>query len=129
MEMTAMVIAVMTTRTMERCACAPSALYASSGPYADEERPSAPRPTHARKDTRETWWKIRGSLTSRGGPMIMRRMFRIFAKPQTLARPGRKKVRGDAKEVRKRRRALRATHARREHRQPGGRGHAGEQQQ
>src|SRR5438445_4114547 len=73
MEITAIVMAVIATRMIDKCACAPSALYASSGPYADDERPSAPRPTQARNVTSETRWKTCGSVTSRGGPMTSRR--------------------------------------------------------
>ncbi len=53
MEMTAMVIAVINTRKSARCVCAPSARYASSGPYEDDESPSAPSPIQARNATRE----------------------------------------------------------------------------
>ena len=48
--------------------CAPSARNASSGPYADDESPSAPRPTQARSATSEMLWWVRGSWTSRGAP-------------------------------------------------------------
>src|SRR5437868_1178559 len=75
-EMTAMVNAVIVARMMARCACCPSALYASSGPYADDDRPSAPRPTQARKATSEVWWKISGSVTLRALPITIRRSLR-----------------------------------------------------
>src|SRR5512135_1552141 len=52
-------------------ACGPSALYASSGPYADDERPSAPSPTQARKAISETWWKTPGSVARSGLPRTM----------------------------------------------------------
>src|SRR3954471_23861196 len=77
-EMTAMVSAVIVARMIARCACCPSALYASSGPYADDERPSAPRPTQARNATSEVWRKISGSLTLRALPMTKRRILLIF---------------------------------------------------
>src|SRR5512139_163965 len=51
-----------------RTVCPPSARYASSGPYDEEEMPSAPSPTHAKKAIRETLWKIFGSRRSRGAP-------------------------------------------------------------
>jgi hypothetical protein len=54
MEITAIVTAVIATRTIDRCECEPSALYASSGPYADDDNPSAPRPTHARNAISDT---------------------------------------------------------------------------
>src|SRR5262249_9499913 len=41
-----------------------SDLNASSGPYADDDRPSAPSPTHAKNATSETRWKIDGSRKS-----------------------------------------------------------------
>src|ERR1700686_1818975 len=68
-----------------RCVCGPSALYASSGPYADDERPSAPRPTQARKAMRVVWWKISGSLTSRALPITMRRRRRIVSSPRSTS--------------------------------------------
>src|SRR4030042_3812550 len=49
--------------------CPPRARYASSGPYEEEEIPSAPSPTQAKKATRETLWKIFGSKRSRGAPI------------------------------------------------------------
>src|SRR5438105_2898625 len=66
-----------------RCVCGPSALYASYGPYADDERPSAPRPTQARKAIRVVWWKISGSLTSRALPITIRRRRRIVSSPRS----------------------------------------------
>ena len=52
--MTPTVIAVIATRMIASERWLPSARNASSGPYAEEERPSAPRPTHARNATSET---------------------------------------------------------------------------
>src|ERR1700686_1378204 len=66
-----------------RCVCAPGALYASAGPYADDERPSAPRPTQARKAMRVVWWKISGSLTSRALPITIRRRRAIVSSPHS----------------------------------------------
>jgi hypothetical protein len=43
-------------------------LKASSGPYADEDNPSAPRPTHARNAASVTLWKTRGSIGSLAFP-------------------------------------------------------------
>jgi hypothetical protein len=60
--------AIISARKTERYACDPRALNASSGPYAEEDNPSAPRPTQARKAARETAWKIRGSMGSRAFP-------------------------------------------------------------
>src|SRR5512143_2023997 len=67
-EMTAIVTAVIATRTIASERWVPRARNASSGPYAEDESPSAPRPTHARNATRDTRWKMWGSLTSRGLP-------------------------------------------------------------
>ena len=55
-----------------RTVCPPRARYASSGPYEEEEIPSAPSPTHAKKAMRETLWKIFGSKRSRGAPIRTR---------------------------------------------------------
>jgi hypothetical protein len=46
----------------------PSALNASSGPYDDDDRPSAPSPTHARNATSDIWWNTFGSRRSRARP-------------------------------------------------------------
>ena len=51
-----------------RTVCPPRARNASSGPYEEEEIPSAPSPTQAKKAMRETLWKIFGSKRSRGAP-------------------------------------------------------------
>src|SRR5262245_17368576 len=66
--MTQTVTAVSSARKIARYACEPRALNASSGPYAEEDRPSAPRPTQARNAARVTVWKIRGSMGSRAFP-------------------------------------------------------------
>jgi hypothetical protein len=47
-EMTSTVTAVASASATARYVCAPSARNASSGPYADDDSPSAPRPTQAR---------------------------------------------------------------------------------
>ncbi len=52
--------------------CSFSALKASSGPYALDESPSAPSPTHASSATSESWWNACGSLTSFGAPKTAR---------------------------------------------------------
>src|SRR5262249_29746961 len=52
---------------------APSALKPSSGPYDEEESPSAPSPTQASKATSDTWWNTPGSVTLRGRPTSQRR--------------------------------------------------------
>src|SRR5215813_1497495 len=46
----------------------PSALNASSGPYDDDDRPSAPSPTQARNATSDIWWNTFGSRRSRARP-------------------------------------------------------------
>src|SRR5262252_10392529 len=51
----------------------PSALNDSSGPYDDDDSPSAPRPTQARNATSDKWWKTPGSSTLRGLPTSHRR--------------------------------------------------------
>src|SRR5262245_6351685 len=55
--------------------CSPRVLYAASGPYEDEDSPSAPRPTHARKATRDSEWKTRLSWMSFGLPTTTVRTF------------------------------------------------------
>ena len=45
----------------------------SSGPYAQELKPSTPNPTHARNGINEIEWNIDGSLISRGAPNSMLR--------------------------------------------------------
>lgn len=69
-EMMKTVIAVANPMKIARYVCWPRALKASSGPYEDDERPSDPRPIHARRGMRDNLWNIDGSLTSRGVPMI-----------------------------------------------------------
>src|SRR5438132_474358 len=66
------VSAVSAARKMARYWCSPSALNASSGPYADDDSPSAPRPTHARNAAREMLWKRCGSWMSFGPPRSLR---------------------------------------------------------
>src|SRR5262245_26387883 len=51
----------------------PSARNVSSGPYALDESPSAPRPTHASNAMSEILWRTPGSLTSFGCPKTKRR--------------------------------------------------------
>src|SRR5215470_4230680 len=55
----------------------PSALNDSSGPYDEDERPSAPSPTQARNATSDTWRKTPGSSTLRGRPTSQRRIRRL----------------------------------------------------
>ena len=38
--------------------CSTSALNASGGPYAEDDSPSAPSPTHAKIATREMPWNV-----------------------------------------------------------------------
>src|SRR3972149_11754997 len=66
--MTRTVITVAAATKRARTVCPPRARYASSGPYEEEEIPSAPSPPQAKKAMRETLWKIFGSKRSRGGP-------------------------------------------------------------
>jgi hypothetical protein len=54
--MTKTVAAIASARKNASPVCSPSWRKASSGPYADELRPSAPRPTHARNAMSEMWW-------------------------------------------------------------------------
>src|SRR3989304_3374669 len=42
---------------------------ATSGPYADEESPSAPRPTQARNAASEILWNKAGSVIRLAGPI------------------------------------------------------------
>src|SRR5437660_6211183 len=67
------VAAVASARKNASPRCSSSARYASSGPYALEDRPSAPSPTHASSATSESLWKACGSLGSLGGPITTRR--------------------------------------------------------
>src|SRR3989337_2527808 len=60
-----------------RTVCPPRARYASSGPYEEEEIPSAPSPTPAKKAIRETLWKSFGS-TGAGGPRTGPRLIRRY---------------------------------------------------
>src|SRR3990172_4418954 len=66
--MTRTVITVAAATKRARTVCPPRARYASSGPYEEEEIPSAPSPTQAKKAMSETLWKIFGSNRSRGAP-------------------------------------------------------------
>ncbi len=59
---------VSAARTSARYSCPRIARNASSGPYDDDESPSAPRPTQARKATSESLWKTLGSVGSLGLP-------------------------------------------------------------
>src|SRR5205823_3169360 len=59
---------VASARKMARYWCSPRFLNASSGPYELEDRPSAPRPTQARKAASESVWKSCGSWMSFGPP-------------------------------------------------------------
>src|SRR5256885_16195446 len=60
--------AVAAARKTARYVCSPRFLNASSGPYAKEERPSAPRPTQARKAISEMCRNRCGSCRSFGPP-------------------------------------------------------------
>src|SRR2546425_991319 len=60
--------AVAAARKTARYVCSPRFLNASSGPYAEDERPSAPRPTQARKAMSEMCRKRCGSCRSFGPP-------------------------------------------------------------
>jgi len=66
--MTKIVSTVPAATNSARTGCTPRVRNASSGPYDEEETPSAPSPTHAKKAIRETCWKIFGSKMSRGAP-------------------------------------------------------------
>src|SRR5882672_10203146 len=68
------VAAVAMARKNASPVCSPSARNVSSGPYADDDRPSAPSPTHASSATSESLWNASGSLMSLGGPKRKRRM-------------------------------------------------------
>src|SRR6267143_2594563 len=67
----------------------PRALKASSGPYAEEERPSAPRPTQARKAISDTLWKTPGSWSSRFRPRNHRPIRRVHGREPPKAGSGR----------------------------------------
>src|SRR5215470_4384852 len=56
--------AVAKARATAKYVCSPSARNASSGPYAEDESPSAPSPIQARNANRETLWKISGASGS-----------------------------------------------------------------
>src|SRR3989442_1198650 len=58
--------AVAAARKTARYVCSPRFLNASSGPYAEDERPSAPRPTQARKAMSERCGKRCGSCRASG---------------------------------------------------------------
>src|SRR4029077_13202656 len=58
--MTSTVNAVASARPTARYVCGPTVRNASSGPYAEDDRPSAPRPTHASNAMSETLWKTFG---------------------------------------------------------------------
>src|SRR5215468_2709452 len=58
-----------------RWVCAPSARNASSGPYADEDSPSAPRPTQAKKAASAMCWRVDALRGSSGLPITRSRNF------------------------------------------------------
>src|SRR5262245_746592 len=64
---------IASARNTARPRCSPSWRKVSSGPYALDERPSAPRPTQARNAISDSLWKACGSSTSLGGPKTRRR--------------------------------------------------------
>src|SRR3990172_8251633 len=78
--MTRTVITVAAATKRARTVCPPRARYASSGPYEEEEIPSAPSPTQAKKAISETLWKIFGSKRSRGAPR-RKRLARRYRDP------------------------------------------------
>lgn len=61
-----------------RCVCVPSARKVSSGPYEEEDRPSAPSPTQARKATRAIEWRVSLFMGSSGLPRMISRIFLFF---------------------------------------------------
>src|SRR4051794_16658171 len=65
-------------RNTARYVFSPSALNASSGPYADDDRPSAPSPTHARNATSDMWWNTLGSRRFLPLPSSQRGNFRTL---------------------------------------------------
>src|SRR5919108_73404 len=71
-EMMRTVSPVASARKTPRYWCSPRFLNASSGPYADELSPSAPRPTQARNAASEMCWKSSGSWMSFGPPSSAR---------------------------------------------------------
>src|SRR5450755_3472061 len=68
------VAAVASAMYSPRWVCAPSALNASSGPYAEEERPSAPRPTHAMNAASAMCCRLFWLNGSRGAPITHSRI-------------------------------------------------------
>ncbi len=72
-EMMNTVAAVAIAMYSPRCVCAPSALNASSGPYADDESPSAPRPTHAMNAASAMCWRVVWLKGSSGAPITQSR--------------------------------------------------------
>src|SRR5438876_3637827 len=73
--MTSTVSAVRRARKTARYWWSPRFLNASSGPYALEESPSAPRPTQARNAASERLWKSCGSSRFFGPPRSTRFTF------------------------------------------------------
>src|SRR5262249_48785075 len=71
--MTKIVKVVARNSAIAREKWSPRARNASSGPYADEEIPSDPSPTQARKAATETRWNTPGASGSLGLPTISRR--------------------------------------------------------
>src|ERR1051326_2816398 len=72
-EMMNTVNAVAPASRIARYVCSPSWRYASSGPYAEEDNPSAPRPTQAKNAINDSLWARPESFTSRGRPNKIRR--------------------------------------------------------
>src|SRR5439155_26569388 len=69
------VAAVASAMKSPRWVCSPSARNASSGPYADDDNPSAPSPTHARNAAGAMCWRVVWLTGSSGAPMTSRRIF------------------------------------------------------
>src|SRR5579864_1401654 len=82
------VAVVASARKKRRPVCSPSWRNSSSGPYADDDSPSAPSPTHASSAISESLWKACGSRTSFGGPKRKRRR-RPGIEPPESSRGGR----------------------------------------
>src|SRR5438445_9959824 len=82
------VAAVAIAMNKPRWVCAPSARNASSGPYADEDSPSAPRPTQARNAASAMCWRVLALNGSSGLPMTRCRSFSYVVIRSHPARPG-----------------------------------------
>src|SRR6266404_5308055 len=74
-EMMNTVAAVASAMYKPSCVCTPRARNASSGPYAEDERPSAPNPTHARNAASAMCWRVLWLNGSSGAPITSARSF------------------------------------------------------